>query len=127
MPLLRFMHESFQPEDFQVNQERPAALVFASEQDAQRFPYVEEAPRIVLAPACISSAKSTGAYAEMAKALVDAKAEGKAARPSSAAVKVGKTLSQCRMSVCMRGTIPSWLYRQLCTMHGGGMLRCAKT
>ena len=101
MPLLRFMHEGFQPEDFQVNQERPAAFVFASQEDAQRFPYVEEAPRVVLTPARISSAKSTRVYAEMAKVLADSKAEGKAAKPSSAALKVGKTLSQRHMRVCM--------------------------
>ena len=110
VPVLRFMHEGFQPGDFQVNQERPAAFVFASEEDAQRFPYVEEAPRIILAPARIGSAKSTKAYAEMAKALVEAKAEGKAAQPSSAAVKVGRTLSLCRISVCVGVAIPSWLY-----------------
>ena len=127
MPVLRFMHEGFQPGGFQVNQERPAAFVFASEEDAQKFPYVEEAPRIILAPAHIGSAKSAGAYADMAKALADAKAKGKAAQPSSAAVKVGCTLSHCRPSVCMGGAIPSWLYRQLCMMHGGEMLRCAKT
>ena len=127
MPVLRFMHEGFQPGDFQVNQERPAAFVFASEEDAQRFSYVEEAPRIILALARIGSAKSTGVYAEMAKAFVEAKPEGKAAQPSSAALKVGMTLSQCHMSVCMGGANSSWLYRQLCMMHGGEMLRCAKT
>ena len=110
MPVLRFMHERFQPGGFQVNRERPTAFVFASEEDAQEFPYVEEAPRIVLAPARIGSAKSTRAFAEMAKAVVEAKAVGKAAQPSSAAVKVGRTLSLCRISVCVGVAILSWLY-----------------
>ena len=101
MPVLRFMHERFQPEEFQVNQEWPAALVFASEEDAQRFPYVEEAPRITLAPARVGSAKSISAYAEMAEALAEAKERGKAAKLSSAALKVGKTLSQGHMCMCM--------------------------
>ena len=108
VPVLRFMHEGFQRGELQVSQERPAAFVFASEEDAQRFPYVEEAPRIILAPARIASAKSIRVYAEMAKALVEARAEDKAGQPSSSAMKVGKTLSQRHMSMCMGVTIPSW-------------------
>ncbi len=36
VPVVRFMPENFGAEDFMVNQERPAAFVFASEADARR-------------------------------------------------------------------------------------------
>ena len=63
VPVVRFMPAGFGPEDFAVAQERPAALVFASEADARRFHYVEEAPRIVLPPARASSKNAPGVRA----------------------------------------------------------------
>ncbi len=40
VPVVRFMPENFGAEDFIINQERPAAFVFASEADAKRsIPY----------------------------------------------------------------------------------------
>ena len=37
VPVVRFMPENFGAEDFMVNQERPAAFVFATEADAKRY------------------------------------------------------------------------------------------
>lgn len=71
VPVIRFMHKEYQPEEFSVNLERPAAFVFASEQDAQNFHYVEEAPRIVLPLARITSKKAQ-AYTEIPTALAKA-------------------------------------------------------
>ena len=80
VPVIRFMHKDYQPEEFSVNLERPAAFVFASEQDAQKFHYVEEAPRIVLPLAHITSEKAQ-AYTEIPAAL--AKAIARLQQPAS--------------------------------------------
>ena len=87
VPVIRFMHKDYQPEEFSVNLERPAAFVFASEQDAQKFHYVEEAPRIVLPLARITSKKSQ-AYTEIPAALAKAIAKLQHPAPSPSALQV---------------------------------------
>ncbi|CAL5221709.1 g3950 [Coccomyxa viridis] len=81
VPVVRFMPENFGTEDFMVNQERPAAFVFASEADAKRFHYVEEAARIVL-PLARATSKNAQAYTEIPAALQAAKARTQPAAPS---------------------------------------------
>jgi len=87
VPVIRFMHKDYQPEEFSVNLERPAAFVFASEQDAQKFHYVEEAPRIVLPLARITS-KEAQAYTEIPAALAKLIAKLQQPAPSPSALQV---------------------------------------
>lgn len=87
VPVVRFVPDGYSAEEFMVNQERPAALVFASEADAKRFHNVEEAPRIVL-PLARATSKNAQAYAEIAAALQAAKARMQPAIPSPSAVQV---------------------------------------
>ena len=87
VPVVRFMPEGYSAEEFLVNQERPAALVFASEADAKRFHYVEEAPRIVL-PLSRATSKNAQDYAEIPAALQAAKAGMQPATPPPSALQV---------------------------------------
>lgn len=84
---MRLMHEGFQPEEFEPNQERPAAFVFANQKDAEAFHYVESAPRINL-PLARINCKNAQAYSKMAAALESAKARLAPAYPPTAASKV---------------------------------------
>ena len=87
VPVVRFMPADYSAEEFVVNQERPAALVFASEADADRFHYVEEASRIVL-PLARATSKNAQAYAEIPSALSTAKDKMQLATPSPSALQV---------------------------------------
>ena len=94
VPVVRVMPEGYSAEEFVVNQERPAALVFASKADAKRFHYVEEAPRIVL-PLARATSKNAQAYAEIPAALQAAKAKMQPAIPSPSALQVTPLLILC--------------------------------
>ena len=87
VPVVRFMPADYSAEEFVVNQERPAALVFASVADADRFHYVEQASRIVL-PLARATSKNAQAYAEIPSALMAAKARMQPAAPSPSALQV---------------------------------------
>ena len=89
---MRFFHQGYQPEDFEVAQERPAALVFASQSDADRFYYVEEAPRIIL-PLARMEEKDAKAFSEISAALAAAQASRQPAAPAPSTLQVHSSVS----------------------------------
>lgn len=108
LPIVRFFHESYRPEDFEVARERPVALVFANQSDADRFYYVEEAPRIIL-PLARMEEKDAKAYSEISAALAAAQASRQAAAPAPSILQVHSLLlltGVCHFCPVMSGPYP---------------------